>query len=186
MVGSRLLQCINQTLTHKKCFKLYWKNFRKTKMKASGICGDPEADNWLCSSTEISDIPCFISYSSLTGVTEWFQIMRADATFASPAARICLETGNSLGDRHRLLLSPHHQSVLQWRWVNCGNNIWQCKEHLQFLFSELKSWERALQQGKEGIIFSHQNHRKRPPPLVGLTQSSQDKQPVWLESCNFL
>jgi len=45
------------------------KNFRKEKIEASEISGDPEADNKLCSSMEASDTSCLTACRSLTGLT---------------------------------------------------------------------------------------------------------------------
>lgn len=58
----------SNTNTHRMSQALL-KNFRKKKIKASEISGDPEADNMLCSSTEVSDTSCLIACRSLTGVT---------------------------------------------------------------------------------------------------------------------
>lgn len=79
-------------------------------MKASGICGDAEADNWLYPSTEVSDIACFISHSLLTSVTGKLDVVEADAAFACPAAPICLGIGSSPDHGHGC--SCHHTAIL--------------------------------------------------------------------------
>lgn len=110
----------SNTNTHRMSQALL-KNFRKKKIKASEISGDPEADNVALQHRSFRHLLPYCLQ-----VTDWCNWMTSCSggrhCFTYPVAPICSEIADSLGDRHRLLLSPEHQSVLQRVSVNCSNN----------------------------------------------------------------